>query len=367
MPYPSKLQLEPTPWWMRPSLYWAFFLTIALLNAASTMIDNPALPKWKPLVWELSSMTTVGLVYPLVRSAARRFPVSGKPVLLTLAIHAVFLIAFSAAHTSGMMALRKIVYSIVGESYSVGGASRVLYEFYKDMILYPLLVGFTAGLDNYNKYRENQFRSEQLQRRLVEAQLQNLRGQLNPHFLFNTLNMISARMYEDVADADRMITRLSDLLRMTLRNASDQEVPLATELEMLEIYLDIMQTRFQDSIRVRIDVDAAARPLLVPPLLLQPLVENSFRHGPGVRAEGGLVEIFGRTSNGTLSLVVRDNGPGIQTTAEQAAAKGVGLSNAIARLQQLYGDRQSFHIRNRTGAEGGGLEVAIEVPARPGH
>jgi LytS/YehU family sensor histidine kinase len=266
-----------------------------------------------------------------------------------------------------MIAIRKVVYFAVGESYAFSGFERVLYEFYKDLILYPLLVGFTAGLDYYSKYRQNELRSEQLQRRLIEAQLQNLRGQLNPHFLFNTLNMISARMYEDVADADRMITRLSDLLRMTLRNASDQEVPLATELEMLDLYIEIMRARFQDSIQVRIDIDAQARHMLVPPLLLQPLVENSFRHGAGTKTTGGLIDIQARSNNGTLSLVVRDNGPGIDTAPASVIAKGVGLSNAVERLRQLYGDRQSLAIRNRTDAEGGGLEVVIEVPARPGH
>ena len=364
MPYPSEFKLTPTPRWVRWALYWAGFTTIALLNAASTIVANPEIAPWKPFVWELSSLWTVGLVYPLVAFFVRRFPLSKRPRVLTLVLHVMFLLAFSAVHTSGMVAIRKIVYLILGQTYTFGGGTRVLYEFYKDLILYPLLVGLTAGIDYYRKFRENELRSEQLQRRLAEAQLQNLRGQLNPHFLFNTLNMISARMYEDVSDADRMITRLSDLLRMALEKSSDLEVPLRTELEMLELYLEIMKGRLQDSIQVRMEIDPRSENAIVPTLLLQPLVENAFRHGVSGRTDGGCIEIFGSTKNGTVFLTVRDNGLGIPGGPEAVLKKGIGLSNTAERLRQLYGSQHQMHIRNRPSADGGGLEVTIEVPAR---
>lgn len=354
--------------WIRRSLYWAFWTTIALLNAASQMIATPEFPKWKPLLWELSSLFVVGTIYPLVAYTARRFKGTGTPTrrVGTVALHVVFLLAFSAMHTSGMVAIRKIGYWMVGESYTFGWPNRVLFEFYKDVILYPALVALTLGIDYYRKYRERELQSEQLQRRLAEAQLQNLRGQLNPHFLFNTLNMISSRMYEDVADADRMITRLSDLLRMALRSSDEPEVPLKTELEMLELYLDIMKSRFQDSIQVRMDVDPKAKQAMVPSMLLQPLVENAFRHGVANRTDGGCIEILGAAQNGTLSLVVRDNGPGIDGDPQAALTKGVGLANTVERLRQLYGERHRMQIRNRPAAEGGGLEVLVDVPARFG-
>src|SRR5205823_4769160 len=158
------------------------------------------------------------------------------------------------------------------------------------------------------------------------------------------LNMISSRMYEDVADADRMITRLSDLLRMTLHSSAEPEVPLHTELEMLDLYLEIMKARFQDSIQVRKDIDARAKQAMVPSLLLQPLVENAFRHGAGQKTEGGLIEILGSARNGTLSLVVRDNGPGIDGKPEAALNKGLGLSNTAERLRQLYGEQHRMKI-----------------------
>src|SRR5262245_37298485 len=115
--------------WIRRILYWAFLTTVATLNAATAMIENPALPRWKPLLWEFSSLYTVGLIYPLVRLVTRRFPPLKRPRLVSLALHAAFLLVFSAAHTAGMVAIRKLGYSIVGQSYTFGGGIRVLYEF----------------------------------------------------------------------------------------------------------------------------------------------------------------------------------------------------------------------------------------------
>ena len=350
--------------WVRVSLYWSFWTAIGLLNAATQIIQTPQLPVWKPLLWELGSLYTVGCLYPFVAYAARRFPLSKAAWVQNAALHFILLIGFSALHTSGMVAVRKIGYSIMNEPYTFGGPIRVLYEFYKDCVLYPVLIGLTIGIDYYRKYRETELQSEQLQRRLAEAQLQNLRGQLNPHFLFNTLNLISSRMYEDVADADRMIARLSELLRMTLRNGNESEVPLRTELEMLDLYLDIMKARFQDSVQIRIDVDPKISGAMVPSFMLQPLVENAFRHGLAGKPSGCAIEILGTARNGTLSLTVRDNGPGISGDIDAALSKGIGLSNTKARLRQLYGEQQRMEIRNRSADGDGGLEIRIDVPAR---
>jgi signal transduction histidine kinase len=366
-PSSIKFGLVEAPRWLRLTTYWAFWITIAVLNAASQIIQTPQYPKWKPLLWELASLITVGLLYPVVAYLARRFSFSKKTWASSVAVHAVCLLVFSAAHTSGMVAFRKIGYWIAGEAYTFGGADRVLYEFYKDLILYPALIGLTRGIDYYRKYRENELRSAQLQRRLVEAQLQNLRGQLHPHFLFNALNMISERMYENVADADRMITRLSDLLRLTLRSSDELQVPLKTELEILENYLDIMRGRFSDSVQVRMDIDPDSTELMVPSLLLQPLVENAYQHGAGKNLDGGTIEIAAAARNGSLCIAVRDNGPGIASDPRAALQKGIGLSNIAERLRQHYGDQHQLHIANRPAANGGGLEVAIEIPARPGH
>jgi LytS/YehU family sensor histidine kinase len=181
--------------------------------------------------------------------------------------------------------------------------------------------------------------------------------QLQPHFLFNTLHSISALMHRDVEAADRMLTRLSDLLRLTLESASTPEVPLSRELDFLDAYLEIQQTRFEERLEVVRDIDPLALDALVPNLLLQPLVENAIRHGVANRTTGGRVEISARRENGRLTLSVRDDGPGLSPNAGQ----GVGLSNTRARLEHLYGEAQSLALANDPA---GGVRVTVVAPYR---
>src|SRR5256886_9309459 len=183
--------------------------------------------------------------------------------------------------------------------------------------------------------------------------------QLNPHFLFNTLHAISSLMQKEVEAADQMITRLSDLLRYALESTDAQEVPLRQELDFLERYLEIEQTRFGDRRAVRVDVAPDTLDALVPNLVLQPLVENAIRHGIEPRSQGGRIELRCRCDNGRLLLVVRDNGVGLSPNGK--LEEGVGLSNTRARLEQLYGEQHSFAFSE---APGGGLTVRLELPFR---
>ena len=159
--------------------------------------------------------------------------------------------------------------------------------------------------------QDRALRAAHLETRLAEAQLQALQRQLHPHFLFNTLNGISALMHRDVHAADRMLVRLSDLLRMALDRRSAQEVPLSDDLEFLAKYLEIEQARFGERLSVRYDFDPETLDALVPNLLLQPLVENSVRHAIAALSEGGVIEVTSRRVGDTLELRVRDNGPGL--------------------------------------------------------
>ncbi|HKG95416.1 MAG TPA: histidine kinase [Gemmatimonadaceae bacterium] len=207
-------------------------------------------------------------------------------------------------------------------------------------------------------YRESRDR-EQLETKLAQAQLQSLRLQLNPHFLFNTLNGITALIGVDALAAERMVSGLSDLLRLSLRNAGEQEVPLERELEVLRHYLDIQLIRFEDRLTVDMDVDPAAMRGLVPNLLLQPLVENAIRHGIAPRAAPGRVLVRAHRGNGILRLVVADDGVGPR--GSQPPVEGTGLGNTRARLQHLYGP----HHRYSAGpGERGGFVVEVEVPYR---
>lgn len=190
----------------------------------------------------------------------------------------------------------------------------------------------------------------QLQAQLAEARLDALRRQLDPHFLFNTLNAVSAFVERDPAGVRRMIGQLSDLLRHSMDDASSPEIPLRRELELLERYVDIMRVRFEGQLEVAFRVDPATLDALVPNLILQPTVENAIRHGVEQRADGGRVEVRAVVEGNALVLRVRDNGPG--TTAWSAAAvqasaggqRGVGLRNTAARLAALYGANQRFTV-----------------------
>ena len=186
-----------------------------------------------------------------------------------------------------------------------------------------------------------------------------LEMQLQPHFLFNTLHAISTLMHRDVQGADRMMSRLSDLLRLTLDNGDEQEVPLKKELEFLEGYLEIEQIRFQDRLTIKRDVDPEVLDARVPNLILQPLVENAIRHGIEPRLGPGVVEISCHRSNGRLEIRIRDNGPGIPKASQGRFKEGIGLSNTRARLEQLYS--KSFHFNLETPANHG-LSVTLSIP-----
>ena len=199
--------------------------------------------------------------------------------------------------------------------------------------------------------------SEQLQARLDQARLQALRLQLQPHFLFNTLNTITALVHRDPPSAERMVNGLSELLRFSLGTAGEQEVRLDRELEVLRHYLDIQLVRYSDRLSVRFDIDPAAREAMVPSLLLQPLVENAIKHGITPRVAAGHLHISVRRHNGMLLLEVRDDGVG--TRGSEPLSEGVGLGNARARLASLYGTDQRLEAGPHPG---GGFNVTVEIP-----
>ena len=197
-----------------------------------------------------------------------------------------------------------------------------------------------------------------LEKSLAQAKLQALQMQLNPHFLFNSLHSISSLMHKDVEAADRMIARLSDLLRAALDNTGHQEVTLRQELEFLERYLEIEQTRFGERLNVKWDIAPDTLEARVPNLVLQPLVvENAIRHGIEPHARRGLIELRAQRMDGTLTLEVSDNGAGLRD--HEPAEEGVGLSNTRARLRELYGQEHRFELR---GGREGGLLARLTIP-----
>ena len=229
-----------------------------------------------------------------------------------------------------------------------------------DIFKYWIIVLGCLGWHYYKAFRERERQAAALATELVQARLQALRMQINPHFLFNTLNTISALIHDNPDAADRMVVRLSDLLRRTLDRGDVQEVPLREELDFLRAYLEIEQMRFPDRLTVTYDIEPKTNELLVPHLILQPLVENALRHGIMPREEAGRIEISAHLADGEhLELKVRDNGNGLAPANGTPEREGIGLKNVRSRLAELYGGAQEFTLGN---AAGGGVEARIRIP-----
>jgi len=225
----------------------------------------------------------------------------------------------------------------------------------KELLVYWIIVLTSHAAGYYRRYREGELRASQ-------AQLQALKMQLHPHFLFNSLHSVSALIHKDPEAADRMITRLGDFLRMTLDNAATQEVGLRKELEFLNCYLAIEGIRFNDRLTTEVKVDPRALDCRVPNLILQPIVENAIRHGVAPRSAPGRVEVSAERVGDKLRLRVKDDGPGIQSAKSNGVGSrgGVGLANTRARLEHLYGKAYRFEMTNDPR---GGLVVTLELPA----
>jgi len=213
------------------------------------------------------------------------------------------------------------------------------------------------------RYSEAAHVRQQLEMRLARAQFEGLKHQLQPHFLFNALNTITALIRIDARAAERTVNGLGELLRLSLDGRAEQEVRLDRELELLGYYVEIQRLRFQDRLSVSIDIEPRARQAYVPNLLLQPLVENAIRHGIGPRAAGGVVRVRASCEEDRLRLCVADDGVGatLAPQPEPPAREGIGLGNTRERLRYLYGELQRMTV---TTAPGQGFTVEIELPLR---
>jgi len=208
---------------------------------------------------------------------------------------------------------------------------------------------------------ELQVQASELAQQLAAAQLSALKMQLQPHFLFNTLGAIVVLIQQQKpADAEAMVARLAELLRLALDDVDAQEVPLWRELEFLRLYLSIEEVRFKDRLRVRIAADPAVADALVPHMVLQPLVENAVRHGLGQSEEAVTIDVSAAKRDGSLALIVADDGPGLQTT--RLAQPGIGLANTRSRLGRLYGNRAAGLVAESTAPHG--ARVTITLPLR---
>ncbi|HEY0558019.1 MAG TPA: histidine kinase [Thermoanaerobaculia bacterium] len=321
----------------------------------------------RPLINELTGAFAVGLMYFPARRLVGRLPLIGGTWPRRLPVYLIVMLVLAALVTTVIWGFRTLIYPLAGLGpYDYGVMPlRYFMELPIQAVAFALTVWGIHAWNALDAARRRELRDARLAGNLARAQLQNLRLQLQPHFLFNALNTISATMYEDPAAADEMLGGLAELLRSSLRTAQSDEVPLEEELAILDRYLDLMRARFGERLAVSIDLDPAAAGALVPSLILQPLVENAIRHGNAERAGRGAIAVRARTEGGRLLLEVEDDGPGDARRnghrTGHRSESGVGLAATAERLRILYGDEQTFSAGD--GAAGGFLARAT-LPLR---
>jgi LytS/YehU family sensor histidine kinase len=230
------------------------------------------------------------------------------------------------------------------------------YSYHLAVITYWIVLAVLRGMDSRRRLRDERLRNAQLEAQLAQAQLQALRMQLQPHFLFNTLNAISALALADPLQARLMIARLSDFLRLTLEERHAPQVPLARELEFLACYLGIQQVRFQDRLSTELDVADDTLAAVVPNLILQPLVENALRHGLQDKPGAGTLRVSTRRDGDQLQLCVDDDGLGLPSAD---TAEGIGLGNTRSRLHMLFGEAAQLEL---SAIPGGGTRAEVRLP-----
>ncbi|HMW03140.1 MAG TPA: histidine kinase [Acidobacteriota bacterium] len=231
-------------------------------------------------------------------------------------------------------------------------------------LIYWVILSLNHTSRYIQRYQNEEARSARLEQQLTQAQLEALKMQLQPHFLFNTLHSVSELLHEDVEAADEMIANLGTFLRMTLENSGNHEVTLQQELDFLRCYLEIEQVRFRDRLTVHYEIEPDTLQASVPNLIFQPIVENAVRYAVAPRP-AGVISIRAQRENGWLKLEVEDDGPGLPLNerSETSITEGLGLTNTRSRLFQLYGHQARFQLGN---GQPQGTRVSLEIPFRPG-
>lgn len=344
--------------WSLLALLYAFQQTHLVLVAAERPMEL-----W-PTLWQAwRGYCIIAFLTPFVIVIAQRVEFRRGRMLRFVLVHAAAFTLFVAAHA----AIRVLAYPVrnarTGQVYprSMALSFDLFMLFYSDdLFMYFPIVGGVLAFTAFKQAQERDVAQSKLRAQLAGAELEILKMQLQPHFLFNTLQAISTLVGKDPQTAKRMIALLADLLRAAIDRTGEQEVPLRDELDLLDRYVQIEQVRFGERLRVDFEIAEESLDRLVPSLLLQPLVENAIRHGARAAQGCGVVMVRSGLSDGRLRLGVEDNGPGM-ASHEQRPGSGLGLENTRARLTRLYGGEHRLELANR--AEGG-LRVTVEIPSR---
>ena len=314
----------------------------------------------KNLWWKAMEWYAWGLLAPIIFGACRRFDFSTTP-WRTVAAHLACGALAALLHCCVLTTGARIEAQVLQTGLLWPTLFRFIFanHFHEDVLTYAAIVSVWYALDYYNRFRERERHAAELEAHLAQARLQALRTQLHPHFLFNTLNGIAALIYENPKEAHRMLARLSELLRIFLKDSGAHEVTLRCELELGRRYLELEQIRLGDRLAVEFDVAPDTLEACVPNLLLQPLLENAIKHAIAPFSRRGRICVCSRRDTETLRLRITDNGPGLTTSTEGSGRPGIGLSNTRARLSELYGNGHRIELKN---GEHEGLVIEIAIP-----
>jgi len=348
--------------WTRLAFVWGVWTLVGFFFASQLYVyfarTERAVPFAKSVAWQVLAVYVWAVSTPLVLWLARRFRIERSNWRRSIVVHMLAGVAFAIVWAVCHIAFDSFFSGDWKLLFPSNLARNVFFMLDKELLVYFTIILSSHALAYYQRYREGELRASQ-------AQLEALKMQLHPHFLFNALHAISALVHSDPDAADKMIARLGDFLRLTLDASATQEVPLRRELEFLNCYLEIERIRFNDRLTTSLEVDPLALDCRVPNLILQPLVENAIRHGVAPRSAPGHVEVRAERRGDLLRLQVSDNGAGLAGVARGpkslATKGGVGLSNTRARLEQLYGSACGFELADDTR---GGAVATIEIPFR---
>ena len=352
---------------IRSVLGWtAFALIFALQNYAyGIYLGYPVVFSTTLIIWLICAYSWL-LFTPVIIYLARGFQLSREQLWKNLPVHIVAGALISFFQLTIFVLVRQLLLGVPEKPFSFSDDIQkvLISEFPRNYLTFWVVTGICHFRLINRRYIERQrdtarlaLERSQLETQLAQARLDSLKMQLHPHFLFNTLNSISVLMRDDVESANQMLVRLSELLRIALKSSSSHEVLLKDELDFLVRYLEIEKIRFQDRLQFEFDVDDRALASKVPNLILQPIVENAIKYGVAPQASNGLIKISAAKENGSVHLVVADNGPGFDTSSDDG--NGIGLKNTRERLRKLYADRHEFVV---TSGARGGVQVEITLP-----
>ena len=357
-----KLNRRAAKWFAIWAVWTLFGFFFASQFALQNQLSRNPLPFWQILSWQMVSGYVWFALSPLIIYLARRFPFETGKWKTSLPIHLIASVVIALFQQAiDTFVLTRLGYPPNRQFTSFLEAYQffVYINLHLSILIYLSVVGIKSAFSYYQKYRERELKTSQLEARLATSRLQVLKMQLHPHFLFNTLNAISELIHRDPEAAEQMIGDLSDLLRMSFEKLEVQEISLKQELEVLRKYLEIEQMRFQERLKVEMRIAPETLDASVPNMILQPLVENAIKHGLAPRSEGGKIEIGAARNNGSLNLTVSDDGIGVPFGDLENLSEGVGLSNTRRRLRHLYGERHKFDLE---AAGKNGFVVNLTIP-----